>query len=349
MKSLTRRDAAGGLFSFLASAAPAASLFAKPEAGQEPLWFVNPELRPIAREMQRTPFPPLTAEKLPQARRTMSAMMAQPPLTSVPFAKRVIDGPKNAPAVTIYIVNAKPGAKRAGILHTHGGGYILGSAENDIQNLQTIASALDCGIVTVDYRLAPETPFAGSIEDNYTGLHWLHDHADEVGVDRRRIAVMGESAGGGHAALLAIAARDRGEIPVAFQCLVYPMLDDHTGSTRAVPAPLGSISWSASANRLGWRSFLGQEPGTPQVPAAGVPARVASTSGLPPAWIGVGSIDLFVDEDLDYARRLIDAGVMTQVYVAPGAFHGFDAIARHTEVAENFTASKIAALRTALT
>ena len=246
------------------------------------------------------------------------------------------------------MINSKPGAKRPGILHTHGGGYVLGSAASGIRSLQDIAKELDCAIVTVDYRLAPETPYSGSIEDNYAGLRWLHEHAEELGVDPARVAVMGESAGGGHAALLALTARDRGQVPLAFQCLVYPMLDDRTGSTREVPSPIGTLLWTAASNRFGWRSFLGQEPGGPTAPSGAVPARVADLAGLPPAFIGVGSIDLFVDEDIEYARRLIAAGVPTELLVVPGAFHGFDGIAADTSVAKRFNAAKLDALRRGL-
>jgi acetyl esterase/lipase len=266
----------------------------------------------------------------------------------VPYEKRVIAGAAGTPDVTIYVINAKAGANRPGILHTHGGGYVLGSTAMATRSLQELASQLDCGIVTVDYRLAPETTYAGSIEDNYAGLRWLHEHAGEIGVDPARVAVMGESAGGGHAALLALTARDRGQFPIAFQCLVYPMLDDRTGSTREVPSPIGTLLWTASANQFGWRSFLGQEPGGASVPPAAVPARVDDLSGLPPAWIGVGSIDLFVDEDIEYARRLIAAGVLTELLVVPGAFHGFDGFAADTSVAKRFTAAKVDALRRAL-
>jgi acetyl esterase/lipase len=317
-------------------------------APQDPVWFVDPELRPFALEIQAMLQlrPALNLETLPAAR---SAPMpwVQAPLPHVPFVKRVIRGQPNAPDVTIYVINAKAGARRAGILHTHGGGFVLGSAADSIFGLQSIATELDCTIVTVDYRLAPETTYAGSIEDNYAGLRWLYSHAEEVGVDPARIAVMGESAGGGHAALLAIAARDRGEVPIAFQCLVYPMLDDRTGSTRQVPAPIGTILWDADTNRLGWRSFLGQEPGGSSVPAKAVPARLDNFKGLPPTFIGVGGIDLFVQEDVAYAHRLIDAVVPVELVVTPGAFHAFDLLGAGTRIGRNFNAMKLNALRRA--
>jgi acetyl esterase/lipase len=209
-----------------------------------------------------------------------------------------------------------------------------------------MARALDCTIVSIDFRNAPETRHDGSLEDNYAGLQWTHRHADELGIDRSRIAVMGESGGGGHAALLAMAARDRGEMQLLFQALIYPMIDDRTGSSRATPPHLGAFNWNADANRFGWRCFLGQEPGTDLVPSAAVPAR-QSVAGLPSTFIGVGALDLFADENVNFTRRLLDAGVPTELLVVPGAFHGFDLVASDADVSKRFNAAKLDALRRA--
>lgn len=162
-----------------------------------------------------------------------------------------------------------------------------------------------------------------------------------------KIAVMGESAGGGHAALLAIKARDRREVPVAFQLLVYPMLDDRTGSAVQTPSHIGRIIWTPAANRFGWGSFLGMRPGTAAVPRAGVPARTRDLADLPPAYICVGSIDLFVDENIKYASRLIDAGVATELSVVPGGFHGFDLGSPDAQIVKAFNSAKLTALRKA--
>jgi acetyl esterase/lipase len=341
--SLTRRGlvAAGSaavVMPGFASAAPGA------EGGG--LAFVDPELRPAAARLLQDARgrPPMTLAGLPAAR---AHAAVHPPLAAPAWRREVIPGPADAPALTVYVVNAEPGGRRPAILHTHGGGYILGSARSDLPMLQRTAAALDCVIVTVEYRLAPETTYAGSMEDTYAGLKWLHAHAEELGADPARIALMGESAGGGHAALLALTARDRGEVPVIFQALVYPMLDDRTATLRTPSLPIGLLVWTPEQNRLGWRAFLGHSPGEAGVPARAVPARYANLAGLPPAWIGVGGIDLFVNEDLAYADRLIDAHVPTEVMVLPGAFHGFDGIAAETAVARRFTAAKLDALRRA--
>ena len=224
----------------------------------------------------------------------------------------------------------------------------MGTAQASVLALQDICLALDCPAVSVEYRLAPETTYAGSLEDNYVGLKWLHANAASIGADPARIALIGESAGGGHAALLAIAARDRGEVPVAFQCLIYPMLDDRTGSTRKVSGNIGRILWTAQSNRFGWSAFLGVPAGSARVPARAVPARVADLSRLPPTFIGTGAIDLFVDEDIDYGQRLLNFGVPTEITVVPGAFHGFDAFAPQSGPSRRFREAMIAALRKGL-
>jgi len=307
---------------------------------------IAPELRPAARQMLELGFPPITAETL----RNMPAGAAPPPeplLPEIAVAERQVPADGALPAVTVFVVNSSPAQRRPAILHIHGGGFLVGAARSELRYLQETARALDCVIVTVEYRLSPAARFSQSTEDTYAGLKWLYAHADELGVDRARIAIMGESAGGGHAAILAIKAHDRGEIPVAFQALVYPMLDDRTGSVGSVPPHIATVGWSAPENRLGWESFLGMEPGGPRVPVSAVPARRADLSGLAPAWIGVGGVDLFASEDMDYARRLTLANVPTELLVIPGAFHGFDRVAADTVPAKLFTKAKLNALRRA--
>ena len=337
----------GGVLAALGLAGrPLAAFGAEAAAGDAWLLTVDPQLRPIAKMMRRTALAPISAANL-AVRRQMFAKWRQPRLADVAVEQRSVKGLAGQPEVTVFVINPRPGAARPGILHTHGGGFVSGTAEQDVPRLQALAKALDCAIVTVDYRLAPETRWTGSVEDNYAGLLWLHAAAAELGVDPARIAVMGESAGGGHAALLALKARDRGEVPLAFQCLTYPMLDDRTGSTRAVASHMGLIGWDVPSNRFGWASFLGMAPGGARVPAAAVPARRADLTGLPPAFIGVGGIDLFMDEDIDYARRLNDAGVAAQLLVVPGAFHGFDLIPG-TRIGAAFVAARLDALKAAL-
>jgi hypothetical protein len=332
-----------GLASALAPAAPA------PLA--DPLLAVAPQLREGARTVitMGRAISPLTMPKLAPMRETANKMAA-PLLPDVPVSERRIPVSATVPDVTVYVINAKSGgAPRPAILHTHGGGMVMGSARAERRYLQEFARDLDCVIVSVEYTLAPEARYTRSVAENYAALRWLHRSAAELGVDPRRLAVMGESAGGGHAALLAIRARDGGEVPLVAQILVYPMLDDRTGSTRLPPAPIGTLGWDAQANRFGWQALLGAEPGSRSVPIAGVPARVPSVAGLPPAFIGVGSIDLFVQEDIAYARRLTDAGIATELLVVPGAYHAFDRVVPEAELSRMFAGAMRAALRRAFT
>jgi triacylglycerol lipase len=232
------------------------------------------------------------------------------------------------------------------VLHIHGGGYVIGSALMSVMSNQRTAADAGCLVVSVDYRLAPETRHPGPVEDCWAGLRWLHDQAGELGVDPARIAVMGESAGGGLAATLALMARDRGGAPIAHQHLIYPMLDDRTGEGDSHPFA-GEFVWTPESNRFGWASLLGPEAGSENVAAYGAAARAADLSGLPSTYLAVGALDLFVDEDIDYARRLIRAGVPTELHVYPGAFHGFD-IAVDATVTKTAYRNSLAALRRAL-
>lgn len=341
-RNLLKRTAQGGL-----ALAVAQRVWAQGSDSLS-LDLVHPDLRPMAKAMiaQQQDFPSIDAGTLAQWRQRPS--FGGPPRATPAWVKRQIPGAKGHREVTVYVINASPEHKRPALLHTHGGGFVIGSAQSSIHDLQEICEALDCMAVTVEYRLAPETTYQGSIEDNYAALTWLHAHAAELGADPARIAVIGESAGGGHAALLAITARNRGEVPVAFQCLTYPMLDDRTGSSRATRPHIGQLIWTPASNRFGWGAFLGMAPGGPRVPARAVPARTVDLKGLPPAFIGVGSIDLFVDEDMDYARRLNAADVPTELIVVPGAFHGFDAIGAGTGIVQWFKTARLNALRTGL-
>lgn len=310
---------------------------------------VHAELRgaAVAALEEMRSVPRLSLKTLPEIRRFHASYGSQP-AADIPFEKRVVSGMAGQPPVTLYVINAAGKKGRPAILHIHGGGFVLGTAHSAVPTLQTFARELDCVIVSVEYRLAPETTYKGSVEDNYAGLRWLHANADALGVDKARICVMGESAGGGHAALLAIAARDRAEVPLAFQCLTYPMLDDRTGSSIAVPPSIGQLVWTATDNQLGWESFLGMKPGTTKIPSGAVPARVSDLKGLPPTFIAVGSIDLFVNEDIDYAQRLNNAGVDTELIVVPGAFHGFDLFPGATSIVQRFNEARLIALRRGL-
>lgn len=294
----------------------------------------------------------VSAESLPALRqmtRDMLPMQAAAATDAVVREERHVPGPPGAPPVRLllYRPTATAASARGALLYLHGGGMVSGFADACDARCTRWAERLGCVVVSVDYRLAPETPHPGPVEDAYAALRWLHGEAAALGVDAGRIAVGGESAGGGLAAALALLARDRGELPLAFQLLVYPMLDDRTGSSVAASPLAGEFVWTEASNRFGWRSLLGHAPGGAGVPAHAAPARAKDLAGLPPAFIAVGALDLFIDENLDYARRLIGAGVATELHVYPGAVHAFDLIA-DAAVTRTFEAQCLTALGRAL-
>ena len=283
----------------------------------------------------------ITSDNLHELR---SREMPTPPVEDcgVEWQERVIEGPDAPIKLRIYRPRDGQGALGC-IYHIHGGGFIGGNIA-EIEFLHRPLSAeLGCVIVTVDYRLAPETSFPGNIEDCYAGLAWTFANARELGIDPARIGVMGESAGGGLAAALALLTRDRGDYDLAFQHLIYPMLDDRTCVTEPNPFA-GEYIWHRANNRFGWTSLLGHEPGGADVSPYAAPARATALEGLPPTFIGTASLDLFVDEDVSYATRLIRAGVPTELHVWPGAFHGFD-ILPGTRVSDAARRASVDALR----
>ncbi|MQY17065.1 alpha/beta hydrolase [Nocardia macrotermitis] len=246
------------------------------------------------------------------------------------------------PGVSVRVFRpASVSGPRPGLLWIHGGGLIMGSAAGDDRKCRALADRLGAIVVSVDYRLAPEYPFPIPLEDCYTGLRWLAAHPD---VDTDRIAIGGDSAGGGLSAALAILARDRGRIRPVLQLLAYPMLDDRS-SDRTDIDPRRFRMWDQDSNRLGWRSYLGSSAAT--IPPLAVPARHEDLTGLPPAWIGVGTHDLFHDEDVAYARRLRAAGVDCELEIVPGAYHGFDHVEARTGVSRAFFRAQVTALRNA--
>lgn len=240
--------------------------------------------------------------------------------------------------VRLYRPAGSTGAGPA-LLWMHGGGYVIGHPGQDDALCRRYAQRLGATVASVDYRLAPEHSYPVPLEDCYQALKWL---AALPSVDPGRVAIGGASAGGGLAAALALLARDRGEVPLAAQLLVYPMLDDRTVGHG--PENPGLRLWNQSLNKFGWSAYLGDAD-----PEVAVPARRTDLSGLPPAWVGVGTHDLFHDEDLAYAERLKAAGVPCDVEVVKGAFHGFDGIAPKAHVSQSFFESQCAALQRLLT
>ena len=288
--------------------------------------LVDPELLPL---LDAWPKIVLTPETLPEMRETARLPIPENPalIAAVTSDIHTIPGPAGAPDLALYSYRpnaAGPSARLPCIFHIHGGGYVGGSAAPLAPIHRALVASLGCTLVSVDYRLAPETPFPGAIEDCYAALGWLVGNAAALGVDPMRIGVMGESAGGGLAAALALLVRDRGEHRLAFQHLVYPMLDDRTCVATDPSPTAGAFVWSPHNNAFGWAALLGRAPGSPDVSPYAAPARATDLAGLPPTFVSTGALDLFVEEDLDYARRLMRAGVPVELHVYPGGFHGFD-------------------------
>ena len=345
---ISRRNLTLGLAGTIAAPWVHGAAAKSAEAPFDVMPYVHPDLRPMAGQLAKFRANSFVSDAtLADARKGQSAYI-MPPLAAPAYREEIIPGPRDNPALKVYVINdGDKGKPRPAILHMHGGGYILGTAMGDMRGAQQTAADLDCVVVTVEYRLAPETKFPGPLEDNYAALKWLYANAEKLGVDRGRIAVMGGSAGGGHAAMLSIAARNRGEVPICYQALTYPMLDDRTGSTVKKPPQMGALIWTPESNRYGWTSLLGVPAGSRKVPAGAVPAREVNLAGLPPTFIGVGTIDLFFDEDVEYARRLADAGVSVELAVAPGCFHGFNMF-ETAPVTQRYLAHFKAALRRGL-
>lgn len=289
----------------------------------------HPDLRRAARLLPKQVITPVT---LPMVRMVTRRMWQRVP--------RDVETLTLPAGVDVWLYRP-PGATGKGpaLLWIHGGGFLIGHPGQDDQLCRRFARRLGVTVASVDYRLAPEHAYPRPVEDCYSALTWL---AALPSVDRDRIAIGGASAGGGLAASLALLVRDRGDLAPAAQLLVYPMLDDRTVNRRELDNP-GHRLWNQSSNKFGWAAYLGDAD-----PAVAVPARREDLAGLPPAWVGVGDLDLFHDEDLAYAERLRAAGVPCDVEVVEGAFHGFDGIVPKASVSQQFFDSQCAMLQRAL-
>lgn len=292
----------------------------------------HPDLRSLARLLPRGGI----------SERTLPALRAAQRLTGLRHpadATRIDLGP-----AALWLLRPPGPGPHPAVLWIHGGGYVMGQAAQDLSLCRELVRRLGVAVAAVEYRLAPEHPFPAPLEDCVTAWHWV---TAQPWVAPDRVAVAGASAGGGLAAALAQRLAGSDGVRPALQLLVYPMLDDRTaadGVRRPVPLRL----WDERANRFGWRSLLGHDPGGESTDPLAAPARARDLSALAPAWVGVGTCDLFHDEDVAHARRLAAAGVPCQLEVVPGAFHGFDLVAPRTPVARAFRAAQHRALADAL-
>ncbi len=314
--------------------------------------MLDPELKgPIQRMLSQ--MPPASFDNLPAARAASSKMTAMmkkqmPAITGVISTDRTIPGQEGSPGVKVRVYRPeKYSGLLPALLWIHGGGYMLGDLDQEDQGSKLFSLSGECVVVSVDYRLAPENPYPAPLEDCYAALKWLSVHAAESGVDPSRIAIGGASAGGGLASALAILARDRAEIKTIYQLLVYPMINDCNTASASDALP-DALFWTRENNKMGWRAYLGCEPGREEISCYASAYRAAGLEGLPPAYIAVGDIDLFAQEDIEYARRLIAAGVPAELHVYPGGCHAFDMLVPNADISKRFNADIHRALKRAL-
>jgi acetyl esterase/lipase len=261
-------------------------------------------------------------------------------------SERLAPGLAGEPDISLAVcVPAKATTPVAAIYFIHGGGMITGSNRgSSIAGALTVAAELGLAVISVEYRLAPEHPHPAPVEDCYAGLLWTVEHADELGIDLERLVVGGISAGGGLAAATVLLARDRGGPAITAQMLWSPMLDDRNNSysTRQM---VGLGIWDASDNAFGWTALLGDQQGGSEVSPYAAPARASDLSGLPPAFVDVGSAETFRDEVVDYASRIWRAGGSAELHVWPGGFHGFQLLAPQAAISQTSRQAVMAWLR----
>lgn len=266
---------------------------------------------------------------------------------SVSIEDRFIPGPEGGPDIRIRIYG--PAVRNEilpGTLWIHGGGYVVGNPEMNDDLCSLFVTEAQCVVVSVDYRLAPENPFPAPLEDCYTALEWFAEHAADLGVDASRLAVAGNSAGGGLTAAVSLLARDRQGPSLIFQMPLYPMIDDRN-TTPSSHAIVDERIWNRELNLKGWAMYLGEDHRGEVSPYAAV-SRATDLSGLPPTYTCVGELEPFRDETIDYIARLSRAGVPTEFHLYPGSFHGFEIVVPQAEISKRAKAQYVDALKRAL-
>ncbi|GAA1748977.1 alpha/beta hydrolase [Nonomuraea bangladeshensis] len=315
----------------------------------------DPELAPVLRVINEM-MPPDALRDLADLTTLRQASPSMEPDSNETLTRngaytveeRTVPGPEGAPDVPLLICRPTAVTGPAPVMyHTHGGGMVSGDCRTGLAGFLDLVQDLGMAVVSPEYRLAPETPHPGPIEDCYAGLMWIEEHAEELGLDPARIMVAGASAGGGLAAGLALLARDRGGPALFAQMLMCPMIDDRN-DTPSARQMAGLGVWDRVSNETGWTALLGAARGTADVSPYAAPARAMDLSALPPAFIDVGTAETFRDEAVTYASRIWQAGGSAELHVWPGAFHGFDGMAPHAAISQDARAARALWLRRVL-
>jgi acetyl esterase/lipase len=267
-----------------------------------------------------------------------------PPNDRVTWEDRVVPGYEGDSDISVRVYRPA-GAKGVlpGLYYIHGGGMVLGTVEGEHLRAEMLCETVGCVVVSVEYRLAPEDPHPALVRDCYAGLTWMFENASSLGVDAERIAIYGGSAGGGLVLATVLMARDMGGPRVCFQMPIYPMIDDRNETPSSHEITDIGI-WDRAGNLEAWEWYLGGK----SADAYAAPTRAQDLSGLPPTFIDVGELDLFRDEDIAFATRLLQAGVPTEFHVYPGAYHASEVFAPEAELSQRIWATRITALRRAL-
>jgi acetyl esterase/lipase len=299
---------------------------------------VAPELKEIL-----TAFPPLNLPEGLEAARQAPAIPIEQSV-NVQITSRIIPGGDGQDMkVKIYEPVSRKGETLPALLFIHGGGYVIGDADGSDGDCQVFAEKAECLVVSVDYRLAPEHPYPAPIEDCYAALVWMTNAAEELNIDVSRVAVAGQSAGGGLTAALSLLARDRGGPAISFQMPLYPMIDDRNVTPSSYEITDERAIWNRGNNLAGWRMYLGEHANGEISPYA-APARAKNLSNLPPTYTCVGQLDPFRDETIEYVARLAQAGVPVEFHLYPGAYHGFELLNPTSEIGKQAANGYVQAL-----
>lgn len=294
-------------------------------------------------------LPDMSIADLPTARAAILAAPGIPDHAAVRRTDRIVPGLTGRPDLLVRVYEPKgPRSSdhppRPGILWVHGGGYVMGHVSRDDAAMDRIVAETGCVAVSAEWRQAPEHPYPASLDDAEGALRWMVSAVDELGIDPALMILGGGSSGGGTAAALALRLRVARDISIALLLLVYPMIDD-TGTTPSSRAITDARLWNREANAAAWSAYLGESAAGPDVPEEAAPGRARDLTGFPPTWLAVGDLDLFLDEDIAFAQRLMRAGVPTELHVYPGAIHGFYTRLPGSPLAQRFHADMAAAIR----